>query len=69
MSAQAIVILVALAFVVGGVVGHALGFRRGRDAQWCENYFANLERERRRHGRDGKFVAIKRAQPTGGPAS
>ncbi len=60
MSAQAILILTVLAFAVGAVVGHVIGFRRGRDAEWCDEFFARIERDRSRpRDKDGRYVAIK----------
>lgn len=61
MSAQAIVTLCLLALGVGGIVGHVLGFwtgvRRGRDAQWVDDYIAAGQRDRARRERNGQFKA------------
>ncbi len=34
---------------------HAAGIKLGRALEWMELYFAKIEKEKSRHGKDGEF--------------
>ena len=57
MSALSICILVGLALLVGGMVGYMAGDRNGRACEWCDEYFARIEREKARRDERGRFKA------------
>ena len=57
MSDTAILATVLLALICGLLVGHIIGSKRGRDEQWCDDYFAAIARDRARRDAQGKFKA------------
>lgn len=64
MTPQSILVLCILAFVVGCLVGHVLGFsvgvRRGRDAQWVDDFIEAGFRDRARRNHLGQFKGKER---------
>jgi len=47
--------VILLAACIGAVIGHVIGERRGRDAQWCDDFIDAGRRERARRDSAGKF--------------
>lgn len=42
-------------FLSGYLAGRDCGSRKGRDAEWCRQYFERLEREKARRRANGQF--------------
>lgn len=50
-----VVALCAVYFGAGFIVGLDCGFRKGRDSEWCRQYFERIEREKARRRANGQF--------------
>jgi len=61
MSATSILILAALSAFAGFVAGYIVGDRNGRACEWCDRLFSDIEKERARRDRLGRFRAKKEA--------
>ena len=48
-------LLAALALAAGLLIGRAIGERRGRAAQWVDDYLASAAKDRARRNRLGQF--------------
>lgn len=42
-------------FLSGYLAGRDCGSRKGRDAEWCRQYFERIEREKARRRANGQF--------------
>ena len=64
MSWAAIATLVLLAFAVGMIYGYMTGREQGeqlgRDKQWMDDFFARIEKEKKRRDSHGRFKTKSR---------
>lgn len=60
MSTTAILAMVLLALVVGVLVGHVFGERRGRDAQWVDDFIEAGRRDAARRDSLGQFKEVRK---------
>ena len=44
-----------IGFCVGWLAGVSRGVERGRDQQWMDDFFARIEREKKRRDNQGRF--------------
>ena len=63
MSETSIIVMVAIAGLVGLFVGHIVGEQHGRDAQWCDDYMDRAREANRRRDAYGRFTSTRRATP------
>jgi hypothetical protein len=59
LAVVAIVVAPVVTYFVGVNRGKALGHEGSKAQGWLEYYEEQVRREKARHGKDGKFVAIK----------
>lgn len=55
MTPTAILALVLLAMIVGLLVGHVVGERRGRDVQWIDDFIKRASKDAARRDARGRF--------------
>ena len=55
MSAQAILLLAGSSALTGFIFGWCAGSWHGRNAQWCDDLFERIDRERARRDALGRF--------------
>jgi len=46
------------AFIFGMILGLRRGYKRGRDAQWLDTFFATVERSKKKRDENGRFKKI-----------
>jgi len=44
-----------IGYVLGLSRGHAKAYKAGRDAQWCDAHFAQIEADKARRDKTGKY--------------
>ena len=55
MTTTGILALVILAALVGAIVGHVIGEKRGRDVQWIDDFIERARKDAARRDKLGRF--------------